>query len=221
MVVKDQTALLECENLAGESGPGIRLEGRLHLHAGEIVGLTGPSGSGKSLFLRAIARMDVARSDRLTFAGQPAETWAAPAWRAEVTYLPPTPQLWGPALRDDFERVRALGTHAGKSMELERAAELLEAAGVARRLDADPATLSTGERQRAALVRAVWTGPSVLLLDEPTAALDEAAADRVESLLARWVAGERRAAIWAGHDLARIRRASTRVLEVAGSRVRP
>jgi ABC-type sulfate/molybdate transport systems ATPase subunit len=61
MFVREDTALLACKNIAGEAGPGVRLAGSLDLHAGEMVGLTGPSGSGKSLFLRAIARMDVAR----------------------------------------------------------------------------------------------------------------------------------------------------------------
>jgi ABC-type iron transport system FetAB ATPase subunit len=220
------TPLLVLEELAAEAGPGVRLRGRLALYGGQILGLAGPSGSGKSLLLRAIARLDRWSASTCLLEGTAAVTTAAPDWRAAVSYLPPTPQLWGRRLAEDFERLRSLRVHRRREPSLERAGELLESVGLEGALERDPALLSTGERQRAALVRALWLEPTVLLLDEPTAALDADAADRVERLLCEWVGAPRRdggarALVWAGHDRSRLERVATPLLEVREREVHP
>jgi energy-coupling factor transporter ATP-binding protein EcfA2 len=79
--------------------------------------------------------------------------------------------------------------------------------------------LSSGERQRLALLRLMAQQPEVLLLDEPTANLDADSAGRVESLLARYRSETGAALIWVGHDPAQLRRVADRVFTLADGRL--
>lgn len=218
--------MLVLQDLVGEAGPGVRLRGGLRLDPGQIVGLIGPSGSGKSLFLRAIARLDRSTASGRRLGSRSADGIPVPEWRAAVTYLPPTPQLWGRRLWEDFQRVAALGIRRASPPRRERAEALLAALGLDGTLERDPARLSSGEKQRAALARALWLEPAALLLDEPTAALDAESGNRVELLLSEWVrdpgpSGTGRALIWAGHDRPRLDRLADPILEVRGGEVQP
>jgi ABC-type iron transport system FetAB ATPase subunit len=142
------------------------------VRAGECIAIQGPSGAGKSVLLRMLADLDphdgVALLD-----GRPATSMPAPAWRAAVVYQAAEPAWW-----EDTARAHFTGVDAGS---VER---MLAALGLAASvLDTDIDRLSTGERQRLALVRSLARRPRVLLLDEPTAALDPASIGRAEALL--------------------------------------
>ncbi|MCX2722110.1 ABC transporter ATP-binding protein [Roseibium sp. DSM 29163] len=141
----------------------------LSLGAGSCVSVSGPSGSGKTLFLRAIADLDVS-SGAVFLKGVAREAMAATQWRRKVAFIPAESGWWAERVRDHFE----------ETPELE---EQLEAVGLGGSLSWQIARLSTGERQRLALVRALQLHPEVLLLDEPTSALDPPSVKRVEALL--------------------------------------
>ena len=140
------------------------------LDAGECVAVQGPSGAGKSLLLRAVADLDPSTGD-VRLDGITREDMSAPEWRRRVTYVPAESGWWA--------------DHVGAHFAVpERAVPRREALGrPGGALDWPVARLSTGERQRLALVRALAHGPRVLLLDEPTGALDLEATERVETLL--------------------------------------
>ena len=139
----------------------------LEVAGGEIVALRGPSGSGKSLLLRALADLDPAEGE-VTLGGTAREAIPAPEWRRRVAFVPAESGWWA-------DRV---GAHFSDG------AELVEALGLPREaLDWEVGRLSTGERQRLAIARALAVEPEVWLLDEPTAALDAEAAGRVEMLI--------------------------------------
>ena len=175
------------------------------LASGECLALRGPSGSGKSLLLRTLADLDPnvgeARID-----GRLRESMPAPAWRRLVTYLPAEPGWWA-------ERV---GQHFA---DWPAAAKLVEALGLtADARDWLVSRLSTGERQRLALARALVQKPRILLLDEPTSGLDDDARDRVEGLIAGHLAGGG-GAIWSTHDGAQAKRMAKRALVIEQGRV--
>ncbi len=142
----------------------------LDLDGGECVALTGPSGSGKTLVLRALADLDP--SDGHVFLDATArEDMPAHLWRRQVTYLAAEPGWWADVVGDHFpepEAARNLVPALGLSPDL---------------LDQSVATASTGERQRLALARVLLLAPRVMLLDEPTGALDDEAARCVEAVL--------------------------------------
>jgi len=175
------------------------------LAEGECLAVRGPSGAGKSLLLRALADLDP-NDGELSLEGEPREAMPAPRWRRLVTYLPAEPGWWA----------ETVGAHFA---DWAAAEPLVEALGLpAASRDWPVSRLSTGERQRLALVRALVQRPRVLLLDEPTAGLDETARDAVETLIAARLA-EGAAALWVTHDAGQARRLARRCLKVEGGRV--
>jgi phosphate-transporting ATPase len=150
----------------------------LTIEAGECVALTGASGSGKTLVLRALADLDPGAGE-VSLDGRSRTAIAAPDWRRRVVYLAAEPGWWADLVAAHFPSGDAGGGSVDGSV-----AALLDALGL--RLDLleqSVATASTGERQRLALIRVLLLNPRVMLLDEPTSGLDEAAAERVEGLL--------------------------------------
>jgi putative ABC transport system ATP-binding protein len=162
---------------------------RLSLPSGTLAALVGPSGCGKSTALDLIAatlRPD--RVQRLTVADQDlAALWqrdavgVLTAWRAQsIGYVLQTGGLL-PALsvRENIRLSRRLLGMSGPGDE----ARIAERLGITPLLDRYPASLSIGERQRAAIARALVHEPALVLADEPTAALDPARGAEVLALL--------------------------------------
>jgi ABC-type iron transport system FetAB ATPase subunit len=160
----------------------------LTLASGQCAAVTGPSGSGKSLFLRMIADLDV-NEGAVALDGAPRETFAPPLWRRRVCYVAAEAGWWSDRVRDHFNQ-KDLSRAAERAADLGLAADLI---------DGEVARLSTGERQRLALIRALLLQPRVLLLDEPTGALDQVSARKVEAVV-RGVLATGAATIVVTHD---------------------
>lgn len=157
------------------------------LAPGACVGLTGPSGIGKSLLLRALADLDP-HGGALFLDGRPSASFTGPQWRRRVGYLSATSQWWHETVADHFQ-----GDWTA----------LLAPSGLPRDIGRKPVNrLSTGERQRLAILRLLGNHPRVLLLDEPTANLDRENALRMERLLLADLKARKAAALWVSHDLA-------------------
>ncbi len=145
--------------------------------AGSCLTITGPSGSGKSLLLRLIADLDAGSGD-VRLGGKGRSTMTASDWRASCPYVAATPSFWAASAAEHF-------TAAQRDPARKLAAAMLFDE---RRFDAPVAKLSTGERQRIALVRALLLGSPGLLLDEPTGPLDQEATAAVADVLSERLA---------------------------------
>jgi putative ABC transport system ATP-binding protein len=176
------------------------------LSAGEALAVRGPSGAGKTLLLRAVADLDP-NEGVVTLDGRDRSTIAGPEWRRLVGYMPAEPGWWADTV----------GEHFG---EWTSALAFVRDLGFPEETKAWPITrLSTGERQRLALARALMMLPKVLLLDEPTAALDVASVAAVEALInARMRAGL--AVLWVTHDAEQAKRVAHRLVVVEAGQVR-
>ncbi len=173
---------------------------------GECVVLSGPSGAGKTLLLRALADLDPALG-RVTLNGVARDDVPGPEWRRRLAYVAAEAAWWSDLAGDHFDDADAARPGlAGLGLD-------------AAMLENPVALLSTGERQRLALLRALVLEPSALLLDEPTSALDADNVGRVEAMIeARRAAGA--AILIVTHDDAQARRLAARQLVVEAGTVR-
>ncbi len=173
---------------------------------GECLAVEGPSGSGKTRLLRAIADLDPSLG-HVFLDGAERSEMRGPKWRRRVRYASAEPVWWTDTARDAF----ALG-QPGATERLER---LLTAIALnAKILDQPLSELSTGERHRLALARALLDEPRVILLDEPTSGLDPQAAALVEELI-RYQLLAGRSVILASHDQSQIERLAHVRLQLA------
>lgn len=207
------------------AGRGLQrtLEGRvlwqdleLTVDAGECLAVTGPSGSGKSLLLRALCGLDPLERGEVTVLGRPQRSWSMPEYRARVMYVPQQPVLLPGTVEDNLRRPWALRVRSPQPYPTETASRLLGALGRPPSfLQQEGARLSGGEGQIMALTRALLLSPDALLLDEATSALDPEAVQAAETLIQTWrVADEGRAVVFVSHDPAQRARLATRALDL-------
>ena len=196
--------LLEARQLSRDVA-GIRLlcDISFSLGSGEAVALMGPSGSGKSLLLRALAQLDPLTAGEIFLEGRSVGELAVPSYRSQVVYVPQRPFLLEGAVEDSLREPFAWRVHAHRRFD--RAQVVAWLASVGRSADFlkfQHPGLSGGEMQIAAIVRAMQLQPRVLLLDEPTSALDHDSTAAIESLIQAWMSGknESRSVVWVTHD---------------------
>ncbi|GAB2811224.1 ATP-binding cassette domain-containing protein [Comamonas piscis] len=181
----------------------------LELGAGECVAVMGASGAGKSVLLRLIADLDPG-SGELLLNGQPRSAFSGPAWRQQVMYLAAEPAWWGPTVLEHFPA-------DAQAALLEMASALGLRQGF---VDTPLTQLSTGERQRLALLRGLLRQPQVLLLDEPTAALDDRSVAAVEQLLQR-CQQQGLSLLWVTHSQAQAARVGQRCMQLVDHQLQP
>jgi ABC-type polar amino acid transport system ATPase subunit len=191
---------------------------------GELVAVMGPSGSGKTTILRAIAGLEAFHEGRVSL-----EEVSLGSGNADAATLRGLRRKIGVVFQFHclFEHLSALenvwlapvNAHGVPRDEAQRRAhDLLKAFGVDHRAAALPRELSGGEAQRVAIARALAVNPRVLLMDEPTAALDAERRAELGALL-RDLVGQGRTLLVVTHDEDFASTFATRVLRLSDGRV--
>ncbi len=178
--------------------------GELTIEQSQCLCVRGASGAGKTLLLRAIADLDVNEGE-IRLDGISRDEMSGPQWRKKVAYLPAESHWWADTVGDHqscwpMQLLQELGfTEAVLKWRVSR--------------------LSSGERQRLALLRLLGNQPSMLLLDEPTANLDQQNTLAVEAVVSNYLRHHPAAAIWVSHDRNQCRRMGSRTANMHNGRI--
>ncbi|MFJ8057006.1 thiol reductant ABC exporter subunit CydD [Streptomyces sp. NPDC096142] len=160
---------------------------------GETVALVGPSGSGKSTLLNALLGFVRPAEGRVCVGGVDLADVDLERWRARIAWVPQRPQLYAGTIAENVRLARpdADDTAVRRALADAGALDFVDALpeGIGSVLGEDGAGLSAGQRQRLALARAFLADRPVLLLDEPTAALDGATEAEVVDAVRRLAVG--------------------------------
>ena len=189
----------------------------VEVHAGDRVAVTGSSGAGKTLLLRALSLLDPIDEGEVLWNDRPISNRQVNAFRSQIVYLHQRPSLPEGSVEDVLRSPFLLLVHRQQQFDRDRLLDWLTALGRdARFLTKWSGDLSGGEAQIVALLRAMQLDPAVLLLDEPTAAMDATTRQAAERLVEDWVAeaADRRATVWVSHDPAQAGRAAQRVIKL-------
>lgn len=184
--------------------------------ADACLGVAGPSGSGKTVLLRTLAGLEPLQSGRLLFRGRAIEDWPMPEYRARVIYVAQRPSM----REGDVEAILTgpfrFRVHGDKRPPTDKLLRFLNDLCRDRRFLRQKAErLSGGESQIVAVLRALLLEPEVLLLDEPTASLDEMTTKGIERLISRWFSEKPgRACVWTSHDQIQLSRMSNNILSL-------
>jgi len=167
----------------------------LDISKSECIGITGPSGAGKTLFLRAVSDID-RHTGKIYLDGIESCRIPGHEWRKQVGLLPSESSWWFDKVEEHFPYIE------------KKWFEILgfDLSVVKYRIS----RLSSGERQRLALLRLLCNHPKVILLDEPTANLDSANSMAVEKLLCDYCLENESAMIFISHDIRQLKRVSDR-----------
>ncbi len=173
----------------------------LVISRGTVTAVLGPNGSGKSTFLEILAFLLKPTAGNLVFGGTPVAygTGGLAGLRRRVALVDQQPIMFTTTVERNVTfplRIRGVG----KAERKKRAAELLELVGMDGFKRARADKLSGGETKRVAIARALAAGPEVILLDEPTAGVDEKNREQIGYLIARLVDQLETTVVLATHD---------------------
>ena len=159
----------------------------LSIEKGVFYLIQGPSGVGKSTFLRLLNRLEEPLSGEIRFKGKPLAAYSPPALRRALLYVQQTPSAVDGSVEENLLLPFAFKSNVHlKKPRPEKMATLLKKVHLDQvDMKEHARTLSVGQLQRLCLVRGLLLDPEVLLLDEPTSALDRESATAVTALLAQ------------------------------------
>lgn len=221
------TPILSVRSLRKSFGSVTVLDGiDVDIQPGEVVSLIGPSGAGKTTFLRTLNWLEVPDAGSIEVDGARIETGGHAPSRAEVSALrSKTAMVFQryalfrnkTALENVTLALRCV-QHVEAEQARERGLALLERCGLRDQADRYPSQLSGGQEQRVGIARALAVNPSVVLFDEPTSALDPEWVGEVLSVM-RDIAAEGMTMVVVSHEMRFVKSAASRVLFLDGGQI--
>ncbi|VIO71483.1 putative ABC transporter ATP-binding protein YxlF [Bradyrhizobium ivorense] len=217
LIQRDHAPAISASNVSKRYGPVSALEGlTLDVHAGEVFGLLGPNGSGKTTFMRLLAGYLLPSAGRLMVAGHDV-VGDSIAVRRHIGYVPEAAPLYRQMRVGEFlafmARLRGVPERDVKGA-VERIVDRLALSAVA---DKPTRALSKGYRQRTALAQALVHDPDILILDEPTNGLDPRQIIEMRQLI-RSLAG-RHTVLISSHILSEVEKTCDRVAVLLNGRL--
>lgn len=190
---------------------------QLDLRQGETTVLVGQSGSGKTTLLKLLNHLISPSSGTILYKGKSVNEWDPIALRREVVMLGQNPLVWEGRVRENLQ----MGLRwAEKEMPSDQTLEeVLDLVHLDQALTVDPQVFSGGERQRLAIARALLLHPQVLLMDEPSSALDPTTAQAVMVDVLAALRKEGTTVIMVTHDLALAKEQGDRVLSMVNGTI--
>jgi ABC-type methionine transport system ATPase subunit len=168
-----------------KSGTAILREIDLSIPARRVTALIGPSGAGKTSLLRLLNRLDDPAAGEITYRDRPVTGYPVRELRRRVGFVFQTPVLFPGTVRENLLAAWRIAGGEGGSPDERTHVAMDEAELDPALLDRPGDQLSVGQKQRATIARVLMTSPEVLLLDEPTAALDPETAERLVQTVSR------------------------------------
>jgi putative ABC transport system ATP-binding protein len=181
----------------------------VQVQVGEVVAVVGPSGSGKSSFLRLLNRLDEPTGGTVRLNGEDYRKLAPQELRRRVSMVMQTAYLFPGTVA---ENVAYGPRQRGQRLLAEQTDALLQRVGLSGYQERDASNLSGGEAQRVSIARTMANAPEILLLDEPTSALDEDSARGVEDLVLDIIRERRMTCVIVTHNNAQARRIAQRTM---------
>lgn len=218
--------VFQVEDIAFRYGAVTALDGfSFKVNSGESVALLGANGCGKSTLLRILAGLSFPHAGRVTFCGEPltAERFADSSFslqfrrRVGLVFQNSEVQLFNATVFDELA-FGPLQLEWPRDRIRKAVCDLLEQMGIAHLQNRAPHRLSGGEKKRVALASVLILDPDILLLDEPTAALDPASQSQIFDLLISW-RNSGRTVVLATHDLDNLEDIAGRCAVFDGGRV--
>ncbi len=187
------------------------------LHRRETIGISGPSGGGKSTLLRIAVDLQTPTAGEVIFMGKDVREWEPRELRRNMILVPQQASMFPGTVRDNL--LWGLKIHRLKIDEEALHQVLKEVNLPIKIIDKVADNLSGGEKQRVAIARALLLKPAALLLDEPTSALDEESTLVVEDTINQVISDREIGVLIVTHNREQAQRFTSRVIEVGNSEV--
>ncbi|MDF2595850.1 MAG: transporter ATP-binding protein [Clostridia bacterium] len=170
----------------------------LHIKKYQVTCIIGESGSGKTTLLKLLNKLISCNNGEIFYDNQPLRDWDAVTLRRDVVMLPQSPAIFSGTIKDNL----LIGLQfSEKQLVLDdKLYEILERVSLNKPLDEAAEKLSGGEKQRIALGRVLLMAPKVLLLDEPSSALDEATEHKIIDALVNYTKQNNKTLIMVTHS---------------------
>ena len=185
--------------------------------AGDIVGIAGPSGAGTSSLLRLMNSLRSPSAGTVAYQDRSLDQYEPARLRRELGYVLQKPYLFAGTVRDNLEYAYQVWRQQPDPQEISSYLARVNLPALV--LDKSKNELSGGEQQRIALVRSLLAKPQVLLLDEVTAALDEANTLLLEQLIRTEWNARSLTVLFISHQPAQLRRLARTVLYLEAGRL--